>query len=236
MRGLFYVFCFTVLVANCRAQYIYFKNPGKDVIRQFNDSAKRVLVLNPDSTNLVLQQFSYVLKFYPTIQLKSIQVKYTLSKSVSKTKVGFSSIFKAPGQRIYTVYLSKSTKSTLDSVVHQNLSFNSQVALVAHQVSVIEDLSTGGFFNFIGWYIKHLSHRGKKRLYQNAEEKTLEVGLGYQLLSYNEEIRQRLAIDNWQNTKGYATYLKNYKDLPMKKQLIINLMNDLPVYMAHSYK
>ena len=236
MRGLHYLFCFLFLVANCRAQYIYYKNPGKDVILQFNDSAKRVHVINPDSNDLVLHQFSYALKFHPNIQLKSIRVKHTQSKSVSKIKVSFSSIFKAPGQRIYSVYLSKSTKSTLDSVVHQNLSFNSQLALVAHQVSLIEDLSTGGFFNFIGWYIKHLSHKGKKRLYVNAEEKTLEVGLGYQLLTYNEEIRQRLAIDNWQNTKGYTTYLKNYKDLPMKKQLIINLINDLPVYMAHSYK
>ena len=40
------------------------------------------------------------------------------------------------------------TKTTLDSVLLNNLSFNAQLGLIANQVSVIEDMSTGGFFNF----------------------------------------------------------------------------------------
>lgn len=238
MRKALFLFLILYFISpiKSKAQHIYYKNPGPEIIQQFNDSLKRVIILNADSNDLLANQFAYLLKFYPNLQVKSITVQYKTGNYVVKTNAKLSAAFKAPSQRIYKIQLSTGTHTTLDSVLIKNLSFNSQLALITHQLSLIEDLSTGGFFNFFGWYVKHLSHRGLKRLYRDAEKKTLEVGLGYQLLTYNQEFRQRLLIDNWQNTKGYSDYLKHYKDLPMKNEFVINLINDLPIYMAHQYK
>jgi len=231
--------CFTVVLIfflsqENHAQHMYYKNPDVNIVRQFNDSANRVI--NLDSNSLLRKQFNYILKFYPKMRVKNILVKYNRSSTVARVKPKFASIFKLPGQRVYTVYFSKQTKTTLDSVLLDNLGFNSQLGLIATQMSVIEDLSTGGFFNFLAFYFKQFSRKGKNAIKSEAELKTLEVGLGYQLLALNRESEEKLQINNWTTIKGYSNYFKHYRNRSMKPQKIINFMNDMPVYVSHSYK
>ncbi|PBQ31454.1 hypothetical protein CNR22_06650 [Sphingobacteriaceae bacterium] len=216
------------------AQFLYYKSPDSQTVSQFRDSANRVN--NIDSNSLLRKQFNYVLKFYPKMRVKTIQVKYTKSSTIAVTKPKFGSIFKLPHQRSYTIYFSKQTKTTMDSVLLNNLSFNAQLGMIANQVSVIEDMATGGFFNFIGWYFKHLGRKGKKEILQEAEQKTLEVGLGYQLLAYNKECEEKLQISNWQSTKGYGNYFKHYRNMALRPQKVSNFMTDLPVYVSNNYK
>lgn len=216
------------------AQHLYYKNPDARVITTFRDSANRLT--NIDTGSLLAKQFNYVLKFYPHLQVKTIKIQFKPSSKTIQTKPKFGAIFKLPEQREYTVTFSRGTNTTLDSILIDNLSFNSQLGLIANQVSVIEDLATGGFFNFIGWYFKHLTHNGSKKILTDAEEKTLEVGLGYQLLSYNRECEEKLKIENWSSTKGYTNYMQHYRNRAMKPQLIVNLMNDMPVYVSKTYK
>jgi hypothetical protein len=222
--ALLFVFCFT----GSYSQHLYYKNPDAQVINKFTDSANRVI--NIEANSILKKQFDYVLKFYPKMLLKNIVVKFNHSPHVVRTRPKFSSIFKLPEQRDYIISFSKSTKTTLDSVLIENLRFNSQLGLIAIQVSIIEDMSTGGFFNFIGWYFKQLSRKGQRKLRAEAELKTLEVGLGYQLLAYNKEFDEKLKIDNWLAIKGYSNYFKHYKGRSMKPQKILNFMSDLPVY------
>jgi hypothetical protein len=222
------------LARESKAQYLYYKNPDAQTIRQFSDSANRVS--NIDSTSILRKQFNYILKFYPKMRVKNILVKYTKSSRVVDVKPKFGSIFKLPQQRTYTVYFSKKTKTTLDSILLNNLSFNAQLGMIANQVSVIEDMSTGGFFNFIGWYFKHLGRGGRKDIVKEAELKTLEVGLGYQLLAYNQEAEEKLQINNWLSTKGYGNYFKHYRNQNMRSQKVLNFMGDLPAYVSHNYR
>lgn len=218
----------------CDAQHLYYKNPDPNVIRSFRDSANRIK--NIDTSDLLAKQLSYILKFFPNLQVKEIRIQFKPSSKTVDTKATFSGIFKLPEQRVYTITFSRGTNTTLDSILLGNLSFNSQLGLLSNQISTIEDLSTGGFFNFIGWYLKRLSHKGSKKILTDAEEKTLEVGLGYQLLSYNRECEEKLKIDNWTSTKGYTNFMRHYRNRAMKPQLILNLMNDLPVYVSKVYK
>lgn len=222
------------LPGKSHAQHMYYKNPDTQAIRPFKDSANRVF--NIDSASLLRKQFDYVLKFYPKMRVKYIMVKYTASDVAVKTKPKFASIFKMPAQRVYTITFSKKTKTTLDSVLFDNLSFNAQLGLIANQVSIIEDMSTGGFFNFISFYFKQLTKKGRNSIKTEAELETLEVGLGYQLLALNRESEEKLQISNWSTTKGYSNYFKNYRDQSMKPQKVLNFMSDLPVYVSHAYK
>lgn len=232
--GILFILYLFVTASGVGAQTIYYKNPDQKMITQFHDSANRVI--NIDSNSLLKKQFDYILKFYPKMLVKNIVVKFNFKKDVVKIKPQFASIFKMPSQRVYTIYFSKGTKSTLDSVLLENLSFNSQLGLIGTHMSMIEDLSTGGFFNFLGWYLKHLSHRGSKRIRAEAERRTLEVGLGYQLLAWNTETNLKLQIDNWMDTKGYSNYFKHYKNREMKPQLILNFIHDMPVYQNNVYQ
>ncbi len=234
MRIYGWLFLFVLIVGNYKAQHLYYKNPDSRIIMTFRDSTNRLM--NVDTGSLLARQFSYVLKFYPNLQVKNIVIQFKPSSKTVHTKPKFGAIFKLPEQRVYSVTFSRGTGTTLDSILIDNLSFNSQLGLIANQVSIVEDLATGGFFNFVGWYIKHLTHSGSKKILTDAEEKTLEVGLGYQLLSYNKECEEKLKIENWNSTKGYTNYMRHYRNRAMKPQLIINLMNDLPVYVSKTYK
>lgn len=218
------------------SQDIYYKCPNKSLVMSFGDSANRVRLIGMDSGNILRKQFNYVLKFYPKMLVKHIVIDYNQSSTVVKTRPTFSSIFSPPSQRVYKISFSKNTKSTMDSVILKNLSFNSQLGLIAHQVSVIEDYSTSGIFYMLGWYFKLHSAKEKKTHYLETEEKTLEVGLGYQLLSLNKETESKLRIEHWTNTKGYAYYAKHLADLPMRSDMILNFISDLPVYVNHQYK
>ncbi len=218
------------------AQNIYLKHPEAAHVKTFKDSAERVFIKNHDSISLLEHQYAYLLRFYPNLLLDEIRVQFVNSRHPFKIKPQFSSIFKAPAQREYRVYYSKTTHSTMDSVLINNLSFTSQLGLVSIQLSTIEDLSTGGFFNFLYWYARNWSKKGRRKIYHNAEHRSIELGMGYYLYDYNTEFFRRLQIDNWQSTRGYTTYMNHYRNLPMKPALILNLISDLPVYMTKNFK
>lgn len=227
---------FFVFARPAAAQHQYYKSADSNIVRQFKDTLNRTVLLQPDSSGLLISEFNYVLAFYPKMLLKNIQVEFKNSITVAKARPRFSSIFKAPADRIYVVTFSKAAHSTLDSVLINKLSFNAQLGLIANQVSRIEDFSTGGFFDFLGWYIQRLSRRARNRADSEAEQKTLEVGLGYQLLALNKENEERLAIDNWQSTRGYASYAKYTRNRAMKPALVSNFISDLPIYVTQQYK
>jgi hypothetical protein len=218
------------------AQHRYYKHPDSTIVRQFKDSLNRTVLLSADSGGALLSQFNYVLGFYPKMLVGKIEVEFKSSIAIAQVRPQFSSIFKAPKDRIYKITFSRSTQSTLDSVMIHKLSYNAQLGLIAMQVSHIEDFSTGGLFNFLGWYIKRLSRRARNRMDADAELRTLEVGLGYQLLALNQENAEKLKIDNWQNTRGYASYVKYTRNRAMKPDMISNFISDLPIYITQQYK
>lgn len=235
-RLLLFFFAVSLIVQHTVAQHQYYKQVDSAVVRQFTDSLNRTALLSPDSSGLLIPQFNYVLSFYPKMLVKNIQVEFKKSIAIARVKPRFSSIFKAPKDRVYVITFSNATQSTLDSVMLSHLSFNSQLGLIANQISRIEDFSTGGFLDFVGWYIQRLSRKARNRMDSEAEFKTLEVGLGYQLLSLNQETEKKLNIDNWQNTRGYASYVKYTRNKAMKPALVSNFISDLPVYVTQQYR
>lgn len=221
-------------VARLSAQHQWFKHVSKDSIWAFADSANRISTTPEDS--LRLHQFAYVMRFYSNLPVKAIKIEYRFSKHTVVTKPKLFSLFKDAEQRVYRVRFSKSTASAMDSVLISTLSFDSQLGLIANQFSIIEDLSTGGFFNYLKFYFRSLTPKGRNKTYHEAEERTLEVGLGHQLLAYNLEFAEKLKIENWQSTQGYSTYIKYYRNRSMKSDLVRTFLIDLPVYVQHTYR
>lgn len=216
------------------AQHLYYKQLKPQTILQFSDSSERLIAAPEDS--LRKHQLAYVLKFYPKLDCKNIIIRYRFSKHIVNTKPKFLSLFKDPRQRVYKITFSKTTASVMDSVSITNLSFDAQIGLIANQISIIEDLSTGGIFNYLKFSVRRMSPKGRNKTYHEAEERSLEIGLGYQLLAFNKEFTEKLKIENWQSTKGYSTYIKYYRNRTMPIPLVSNLLNDLPVYIQHQYQ
>lgn len=218
------------------AQNIYFKNINDSILPQFKDTANKIIIANVDSSLNFKNKFSYALNFFPKIEFQAIKVKFRKSRKVVKIKPTFASIFKAPKQRTYIIYYSNLTETTLDSVLLKNLSLNSQIGLIAVQVSRIEDFRTGGFFDFVAWHFKQLSAKAKNKINYDDELRAIEAGLGYQLLSLSKENEEKLKIEKWQSVKGYSNYIKHNKNRSMSPEIISNFVNDQPVYHAQQYK
>ncbi len=223
-------------LSQTHAQHIYYKTPDAEIVRNFSDSANRVLIRDTAGNELLKNQMAWVLRFFPDLQVKNIEVVFKPSGRIAHTKPFFSDLLKAPSQRIYRITFSNSTHSTADSAVLANLSFNAQLGLIAREMSQVEELSRSGFLDHVIWYFRQLSRRGRNRIFREAETRTLEIGLGYQLLALNTETARKLQIDHWQNAKGYASYVKYTQTPAMKPQQISDLLSDLPVYVKQTYK
>lgn len=218
------------------AQHQYYKVLTPTIVLQFADTTQKITFKTPDSTANYSSLFNYVLRFYPNILFKSVKVYTQPSQTITKLKPTFFSIFKAPQSRTYKLYFSTLTHTTLDSVLLKHLTYNSKIGLAASQISYLHDLSTTHFFGFIGWYFKKLSHKAIKKMEYDAELKTLEVGLGYQLLSLANENNQKLKIDKWQNPVGYSNYVKHTQGKYMLPETIANFIKDMPIYVSQQYK
>lgn len=237
MKQLLIVLYFILItLTKINAQHLYYKEADSSSVLPFSDSLNRVALSTADSNSILKKQFDYILKFFPTMLVKTIHVQFKETIAIARAKPKFSSILKAPDQREYNITFSKSTRSTLDSVMISNLSFNAQVGLIAKQVAQVEDMSTGGFMDFVAWYFRQLSRKGRNKIAAAAEKKMLEIGLGYQLLALNIETTEKLNIDNWKSVKGYGSYVKYTKNASMKPYLISDFINDFPVYVSQTFK
>lgn len=228
------VFC--MIGVKSHGQQIYFKYVDQEKINQFADTSHKVKTIKKDSTADYSNHFKYALKFYPKIQYGQIDVVIKPSKNPAHTKPTFMCLFQPPQNRRYKVYLSSGTQSELDSVILKNLDANSQMGVVARQVAQIEDLSTSGFFDILGWYFKQISHRARKKIIHECELRALENGFGYQLLAISKDDEEKLQIEKWKNAKAYGYYAKEYKNVYMASDVIRNFINDLPIYVSQDFK
>lgn len=219
------------------AQHQYYKFLTPAITSEFKDTANKISYRIADSLNAPYTPIvSYVLKFYPNILFSSVKIYFKPSKKIAKIKPTFSSIFKAPQNRTYKLYFSTQTNTTLDSVLLKTLTYNSKVGLIAKQLSHMQDLSTTHFFGFIGWYFKKLSRKAVNKMEYDAEFKTIESGLGYQLLNLANENNEKLKIEKWKGTTGYSNYIKQSEGKYMSPETILNFINDMPIYVSNQYK
>lgn len=230
------ILLFIGLQVSAQAQHKYYKVVTPAITAEFKDTLKKIVFKTPDNAAENAPVFNFILRFYPNLLFKTLNVYSKPSKKITKIKPGFFSIFKSPENRTYKLYFSSNTNSTVDSVLLKSLSFNSKVGLIGKQISIMQDLSTTHFFGFIGWYFKHLSKKAINKTIYDAEFKMLEVGLGYQLLSLANETNEKLKIEKWKTPKGYATYIKQTEGRYMPPGTIQNFINDLPVYVSNQYK
>lgn len=218
------------------SQNIYYKNVPDSVLTAFKDTANKIIVANADSSLNFKNKFSYALSFFPKIEFQNIKIKFRKSSKVVKIKPTFGSIFKAPKQRAYKIWYSTLTETTLDSILLKNLTLNSQIGLIAVQLSRIEDFRTSGFFDLVGWHFKQFSGKARNKINYDDELRAIEAGLGYQLLSHSKEKEEKLKIEKWKNVKGYSSYMKQNKNRSMSADIIANFVNDQPIYHAQQYK
>lgn len=233
------IIAFTLLfIFQFRAQNIYYRVVPQDSLVLFNDTIRKVKFIFKDSLGKqdYSLHFKYVMRFFPSLEYNSIKVIFRKSKRVSRVKPSFWCFFQAPENRTYKMIFSTKSNPTLDSVLLKNLSFQSQLGMIASELGSVKDLSTDGFFDLIGWHFKQIARRARKKLDHDNDMKVLEAGCGYLLYALSAEEAEKLQIDRWHDAHAYAHYFRHYQNHFMSPEGIRGYIADMPIYVTHQFK
>jgi hypothetical protein len=224
---LFY-FTFLAFYTPIQAQVL----PQKEVTSAFIAAhATDSLLINKQIPADFKAQISGALLFYP--ELQGIKIKFRIKNVLSPlaARPSIWAVFQKPKNRTYIVTISKKTLPFLEPILLKNLSFNAQVGVLGHEVSHIAEYNqkrSGFFIKLLFWQLS------KKRLdvfENNTDRRTIEHNLGYQLLAWSTEVRQKLKIKQWNgaNTEGVVE-----RERYMSPQTIEQVMSRLEQYFPRN--
>lgn len=224
LRRLFSV-CFFIFIAHsniCTQTIVCFFDPDSSFcyLKQ-QPYQNKVFINTSDSTAILL-----ALRFYP--ELKNTKIQFVTKNTLTplSARPSFLSIFKKARKRKYKIIISKRSIQKLDPIIFKNLTFNSQIGVIGHELAHIADFNKMKLKHFIKLAFKHFSKRSMDSFEFNTDKSCIEHGLGHQLLSWSEEVRVKLAIQKWGGANNPVGEHERY----MNPSTIIKYYNSLSIY------
>lgn len=166
------------------------------------------------------------LQFYPELSKTNVKFRIRKSKSPLSARPTFWAIFRKASKRKYIITISNSSITKLTPILLKHLSFNSQVGVIGHELAHIEFYNSKRGIYFIGLALKHFSKRAIDKFEFDTDKSCVDHGLGFQLLSWSKEVREKLDLKQW----GGSNSPKGKRERYMNPITIINYMNTLPIY------
>jgi hypothetical protein len=188
------------------------------ITAHFNDS----LLLNKQIDSIFKPQISGALMFYP--ELKNIKIKFKIKKAITplSARPRVWATFQKPKNRKYLIVISSASIGKLEPILLKNLSFNAQVGVLGHEISHIADFNQRKGLYFVKLLFMQLSKKAMDVFENNTDRRTIEHGLGYQLLAWSTEVRHNLKIQEW---GGAAKNGIQERERYMSPKAIMELVN-----------
>jgi hypothetical protein len=201
IRAYFYlIFLFFLNLTN--AQIAPQKTIDSDFINaHFNDS----LIINKSMDSTFMAQIKGALLFYPELKNRKIKFRIKNVKSPLAARPTFWAIFQKPENRTYLITISNKTSAQFSPILLKNLSFNAQIGVLGHELSHIAfyNQQKGGYF--IRLVFMQLSTKAMDTFENDTDKRCIQHGLGYQLLSWSTEVREKLKIKTWRGVDNNST-------------------------------
>lgn len=167
------------------------------------------------------------LRFYLELSKTNIKFRIRKGRSPLAARPTFWAIFRKASKRKYIITISNSSNTKLTPILLKNLSFNSQVGVIGHELAHIDFYNSKGGIYFIGLALKHFSKRAIDKFEFDTDKSCVDHSLGFQLLSWSKEVREKLDLKQW----GGSNSPKGKRERYMNPITIINYMNTLPIYI-----
>ena len=150
-------------------------------------------------------QIKSALLFYP--ELKNSRIKFRIKnvKSPLAARPTFWAIFQKPENRTYLITISKKTSEKFMPILLKNLSFNAQIGVLGHELSHISFYNRQKGVYFIKLLFMQLNAKAMDNFENDTDKRCIVHGLGYQLLSWSTEVREKLHIKTWKGVDYNAT-------------------------------
>ncbi len=232
----YFAVVFAPIIHKAQTQNLYYKTLTDSIINTFSVDTNHLSIKRTDPMIKYKNYFNYVLCFYKNLEYKKIRIKSAKTHHVADVKPKPIDVIAPPEERVYTIIFSSDAGSLIDTVTFEKLSIDSKIALISKQISLVQEYSTLGFFEVIGMRFKKYSLKRSKELNKDVNLYSIEAGLGYQLMTYTNEVFDKLFEDNWTDKHAYKKHYQKNINALMGADAISAYMHDYPVYLHNIYK
>lgn len=151
------------------------------------------------------KQILLALSFYPELRNTKIvfKVKNTLIPLASRPT--FWSVFKRRKNRTYKITISSKTIAFLTPILLKNLSYNAQIGVLGHEIAHIADYINKNAWQIMGMGFGQLSGKYIDKFEYATDMRCIEHGLGYQLLAWSVQVREKLQVKEWKNVSAKSS-------------------------------
>ena len=186
----------------------------KDSLSQFKMEFGKKHKLKTKDNKLQLAYY-VALRHYPELHSEKITLKQKKINTTMQAQPKWHFIFKNKANREYTVIVNSSYKN---GIHYSDLSFNSLVGWIGHEMAHICDYSVKDNPEMLGFIASYLFNREqKKQTERKADEETVRHGLGMALLDGVKFFNRKKGIPE--------AYRKRKKDFYLTKEEIIAEIN-----------
>ena len=211
-------------VFHCKAQQVK-KQFQKDSLNLYFDTTalyqkKRI----PIEFNAVIK---IALNYYPELNRSNIIFRIKKQSAPLAARPSLISVFRKGSKRKYIVTICNRLDSRLSPILLKNLNTNSQIGVLGHELSHISDYNSRYGIYFVRLLCMHLSKKAMDKFEFATDKRCIEHGLGYQLLSWSEEVRYKLNLLQW---KGAKRLTEGGKERYMNPETIRNALKLYAIY------
>jgi hypothetical protein len=130
------------------------------------------------------------LRHYP--ELINTRVKFIIKKAFIplSSRPSMFSLLRKRDQRTYRVIISNGRLPQMESVLLKNLPFNAQVAIIGHELAHASEYQTLNSYQLMCTGVLYLWGSFRVSMEKGTDRRTIEHGLGWQLLEYAEHVRE----------------------------------------------
>ena len=167
------------------------------------------------------------LKYYPELENTKIRIRIKKQSSPLTARPKLFAIFRNASKRKYIITISNKVDSRFSTILLNNLSYNSQIGVIGHELGHITDYNKRNGIYFIKTLFMNLNKSKIDRFEYNTDMRCIEHGLGYQLLSWSKEVRLKLNLIQW---KGIKYLEAKGQERYMNPESIVKLMDKNKIY------
>jgi len=138
------------------------------------------------------------LRHYP--ELNNTHVKFIVKKAFIplSSKPSLFSLLRKRNKRTYRVIISDQTLPQMDAILLKNLPFNAQVAIIGHELAHTAEYQTLNSYQLQYTGILYVWGDFRASMEKGTDLRTIEHGLGWQLLEYAIHVREVSGSDKRQ--------------------------------------
>lgn len=206
---------------------------GQAVVREFDkDSLGYYLEATPvPQYKTIPPEYDSLIRiallYYP--ELENVHISFRVRKQTSPlmARPTVFGVFRRAVKRRYVVAISSNTLPALRPILLKNLSLNSRIGVIGHELSHISDYNSRCGLYFVRLLFMHLSKTRMDRFEYATDMRCISHGLGYQLLSWSREVRLKLKVPQW---NGVEHLHEKERERYMNPASILRAMKQYPIY------